>query len=165
MFGLTPAHLVIILVIALVVIGPGKLPEVGGAIGKSIREFQKAAGQITEPTTNSQAAPVQPAAPMQTMAPMPPAQSYYAAQPVYGAPQQPQYGAPQQPQYGVPAYPQQQPPQYGVPAYPVAPQYGAPAYPVNPVQPMSMDSTAAIPMVPQPAPMHAELPLAGPRVD
>ena len=58
MFGLTPAHLVIILVIALVVIGPGKLPEVGGAIGKSIREFQKAAGQITEPTQAAQ--PAQP---------------------------------------------------------------------------------------------------------
>jgi len=88
MFGLTPAHLVIILVIALVVIGPGKLPEVGGAIGKSIREFQKAAGQITEPTQAPQApqAPqpaqqMQPMQPMQPVQPMQPAQSYYAAQP------------------------------------------------------------------------------------
>jgi sec-independent protein translocase protein TatA len=32
-------HLLIILVITLIVIGPGKLPEVGGAIGKSFREF------------------------------------------------------------------------------------------------------------------------------
>jgi TatA/E family protein of Tat protein translocase len=171
MFGLTPAHLVIILVIALVVIGPGKLPEVGGAIGKSIREFQKAAGQITEPTPASQAAPVQPAAPaapMQPMAPMPPAQSYYAAQPVYGAPQQPQYGAPaypqqQAPQYGAPAYPVA--PQYGAPAYPVAPQYGAPAYPVNPVQPMPMPmDPAAVAQVTPPAPT-TELPPAGPRID
>jgi sec-independent protein translocase protein TatA len=155
MFGLTPAHLVIILVIALVVIGPGKLPEVGGAIGKSIREFQKAAGQITEPTQAPQAP--QPAQQMQPAQPMAPAQSYYAAQPVYGAPQPPQYGAP--------VYPQQQSPQYGVPAYPVAPQYGAPAYPMNPFQPLPMDSMAAIPMAPQPAPMSPELPLAGPRVD
>ncbi len=48
MFGLTPAHLVIILVIALIVIGPGKLPEVGAAVGKSIREFQKASSGIQE---------------------------------------------------------------------------------------------------------------------
>ena len=48
MAGLTPAHLLLILVIALVVIGPGKLPEVGSAIGKSVREFQKATGQVPE---------------------------------------------------------------------------------------------------------------------
>ena len=161
MFGLTPAHLVIILVIALVVIGPGKLPEVGGAIGKSIREFQKAAGQIQEPTQTGQAAPVQPAQsapPMQPVQPMPPAQSYYAAQPMYGAPQPPQYGTP--------VYPQQ-PPQYGAPAYPVQPQYGAPAYPVNPSQPVPMDPAVVAPIAPvapQPAPT-TESPQAGPKVD
>ena len=112
MFGLSPAHLVIILVIALVVIGPGKLPEVGAAIGKSIREFQKATGQAQEPTQ-----PTQAAAPMQ---PMPPAQSYYAAQPAYGAPVYP----PQQPQYAAPAYP----------AYPVQPAPMDPAA-VAPVAP------------------------------
>jgi TatA/E family protein of Tat protein translocase len=39
----SPLHILLILVIALVVIGPGKLPEVGSAIGKSIREFRNAA--------------------------------------------------------------------------------------------------------------------------
>jgi sec-independent protein translocase protein TatA len=37
-----PMHLVIILVIAVVIFGPGKLADVGGALGKSIREFKKA---------------------------------------------------------------------------------------------------------------------------
>jgi sec-independent protein translocase protein TatA len=37
-----PMHLVIILVIALIIFGPGKLPELGGAIGKAIRGFKKA---------------------------------------------------------------------------------------------------------------------------
>ncbi len=37
-----PMHLLIILVIALVVFGPGKLPELGAGLGKSIREFKKA---------------------------------------------------------------------------------------------------------------------------
>jgi TatA/E family protein of Tat protein translocase len=43
-----PVELVIILVIALLVIGPGKLPEVGSALGKSIREFRKAASDVQE---------------------------------------------------------------------------------------------------------------------
>ena len=37
-----PMHLVFILVIALVVFGPGKLPEVAAGLGKGIREFKKA---------------------------------------------------------------------------------------------------------------------------
>jgi len=37
-----PMHLIIILVIALVVFGPGKLSEVGGSLGKAIRGFKKA---------------------------------------------------------------------------------------------------------------------------
>lgn len=37
-----PMHLIIILVIALVVFGPGKLSEVGGSLGKAIKGFKKA---------------------------------------------------------------------------------------------------------------------------
>jgi sec-independent protein translocase protein TatA len=37
-----PIHLLIILVIVLVIFGPGKLPELGSGLGKSIREFKKA---------------------------------------------------------------------------------------------------------------------------
>lgn len=37
-----PMHLVVILIIALVVFGPGKLPELGAGLGKGIREFKKA---------------------------------------------------------------------------------------------------------------------------
>ncbi len=37
-----PMHLIIVLVIAIVIFGPGKLADVGGALGKSIREFKKA---------------------------------------------------------------------------------------------------------------------------
>jgi sec-independent protein translocase protein TatA len=47
--GLGPAELVIILVIALVVFGPGKLPEMGNSLGKSIREFRKATSEVMEP--------------------------------------------------------------------------------------------------------------------
>jgi sec-independent protein translocase protein TatA len=41
MFGFGMPELIIILVIVLVVFGAGKLPEIGGALGKSIRNFKK----------------------------------------------------------------------------------------------------------------------------
>jgi sec-independent protein translocase protein TatA len=40
--------LVIVLAIVLIVYGPGKLPEVGGAIGKAMREFRKASTDLQE---------------------------------------------------------------------------------------------------------------------
>ena len=40
-FHMGPMEIGIILVIILVVFGVGKLPQVGGAIGKSIREFRR----------------------------------------------------------------------------------------------------------------------------
>jgi len=43
-FGfVTPVTAGIILVIALVIFGPGKLPEIGKALGKGIKEFKSAA--------------------------------------------------------------------------------------------------------------------------
>ncbi len=37
-----PMHLIIILIIALLIFGPGKIPELGSSIGKAIREFKRA---------------------------------------------------------------------------------------------------------------------------
>ena len=53
MFGifqqLGPMELGIILVIVLIIFGPGKLPSVGKAIGRSISEFKKArAGELDD---------------------------------------------------------------------------------------------------------------------
>jgi sec-independent protein translocase protein TatA len=42
MLGMGVPELIIVLIIVLVVFGPGRLPEIGGAIGKSIRNFKKA---------------------------------------------------------------------------------------------------------------------------
>jgi sec-independent protein translocase protein TatA len=39
---LEPMHLILILLIVLIIFGPGKLPEIGAGLGKSIREFKKA---------------------------------------------------------------------------------------------------------------------------
>ncbi len=38
---LQPTHLILILVIVLIIFGPGKLPEIGGSLGKSIHEFKR----------------------------------------------------------------------------------------------------------------------------
>jgi len=42
MFGFGMPEMIIILVIVMVVFGAGKLPEIGGALGKSIKNFKRA---------------------------------------------------------------------------------------------------------------------------
>ena len=42
MFGFGIPELIVILIIVLVVFGAGRLPEIGAALGKSIRNFKKA---------------------------------------------------------------------------------------------------------------------------
>jgi len=42
MFGMGATELIVILVVALLIFGPGKLPEIGGALGRGIRDFRKA---------------------------------------------------------------------------------------------------------------------------
>lgn len=49
--GIGVTELVLILIIALVVFGPGKLPDVGRALGKSIREFKNAEKNLIEDVT------------------------------------------------------------------------------------------------------------------
>jgi TatA/E family protein of Tat protein translocase len=50
-FNIQGPELILILVIALLIIGPGKLPDVGSALGKSIREFRKAATDVKDATS------------------------------------------------------------------------------------------------------------------
>ena len=47
-FNIGPGELILILVIALVVLGPGKLPDVAQSLGRSVREFRKAATDVTD---------------------------------------------------------------------------------------------------------------------
>ena len=48
MFGFSTPAIVLIGVIALVIFGPGKLPELGSALGKAIHGFRKGADQPPE---------------------------------------------------------------------------------------------------------------------
>jgi sec-independent protein translocase protein TatA len=45
---LGPTELIIVLVIALVIVGPGKLSDLGGSLGRSIREFRSGVRDLPE---------------------------------------------------------------------------------------------------------------------
>jgi len=51
-FNIGAPELIILLVLALIIFGPGKLPEVGNALGKTFREFRHASNDLdlTVPT-------------------------------------------------------------------------------------------------------------------
>lgn len=66
-----PLELIIILAIALLIVGPGKLPELGSAFGRTIREFRKASSDITDSAKAEPAAPAPVAPAPQAAVPMP----------------------------------------------------------------------------------------------
>jgi sec-independent protein translocase protein TatA len=47
-FGLQPTHLIIIAIVALIIFGPSRLPEIGRAMGKTLKEFQSATREATQ---------------------------------------------------------------------------------------------------------------------
>ena len=42
-----------LLIVVLIVFGPGRLPELGGAVGRAMREFRKATTELTDEVKNS----------------------------------------------------------------------------------------------------------------
>jgi TatA/E family protein of Tat protein translocase len=79
--GMGPMELVLIMVLALIVFGPGKLPEIAGQIGKMVRDFRNASSEMstefnkaftleTEQGANPPAAP-QPSLPASVSASVP----------------------------------------------------------------------------------------------
>ncbi len=57
---LQPSHLLVILVIALFVFGPKKLPELGQGLGKGIRSFRESMRNITAEEPEKVETPVKP---------------------------------------------------------------------------------------------------------
>ena len=51
---LAPAHLIVLLLVILIIFGPSRLGDVGGALGKGIRDFKRA---INEPENIAATAP------------------------------------------------------------------------------------------------------------
>jgi TatA/E family protein of Tat protein translocase len=95
-----PLELVIILVIALLILGPGKLPDVGAALGKSIKEFRKASSDVQEAVSVKVDTSPLPATPAAPTAPDPVVQT-----PVVQAPIAPAPAAPVAPSAGVESAP------------------------------------------------------------
>ena len=51
-----PSHLLILLVIILIIFGPSKLGDVGGALGRAIRDFKGAMNEPDSPKTVNKSA-------------------------------------------------------------------------------------------------------------
>ena len=47
-FGIRPEHLIVIAIVALIIFGPSRLPEIGRSLGKTLREFQSATKEATQ---------------------------------------------------------------------------------------------------------------------
>jgi sec-independent protein translocase protein TatB len=54
MFGIGVPELLVILVVALIVLGPKRLPEVAKGLGRALAEFRKATSGISEELSNAQ---------------------------------------------------------------------------------------------------------------
>ena len=73
-FGIQPLHLIIIAVVALLIFGPSRLPEIGRGIGKALKEFQRGTKEMSEGFKEEVSKPVDPNAP-QAQPPVAAAQS------------------------------------------------------------------------------------------
>ena len=54
MFGIGMPELLVIMVVALIVLGPKRLPDVAKALGKGLAEFRKATSDLSEELRNAQ---------------------------------------------------------------------------------------------------------------
>ena len=70
MFGIGAGEFIIILIVGLIVFGPSKLPEVGRAIGKGLREFRKAQAALSA-TLNEPLEPEKNSSPAEKTSPAP----------------------------------------------------------------------------------------------
>src|SRR3974377_2057638 len=47
-FGIQPIHIIIILIVALLIFGPSRLPELGRSLGKGLNEFRRGTREMTQ---------------------------------------------------------------------------------------------------------------------
>ena len=88
----SPGHIILVLIGALLIFGPKRLPDIGKSLGKGIREFKGALNHLTddEPASSSTPAPPPPPGPAQAVAqpvdappaPVPPVSAAPATAPV-----------------------------------------------------------------------------------
>ncbi len=80
-----PMDIILVLVVALLVLGPSKLPEIGKSLGSSIREFRKAATDVQDSVRlDAPSAKAVPSAPVASAQPSAPAAQISQAAPGAG---------------------------------------------------------------------------------
>ena len=55
--GIHWTELIVVAFVALLIFGPKRLPEIGGAVGRTYKEFKKSLGEVSELATRELAAP------------------------------------------------------------------------------------------------------------
>jgi sec-independent protein translocase protein TatA len=88
MGAIQPWHLILVLAIVLIVVGPGKLPQVGKSVGDAIREFRHATTETLDATTLPPAPGQSSPAPLAPLAPAPPPPAAPAPEPPWVGPPQ-----------------------------------------------------------------------------
>lgn len=53
LFGMGGMEIMVIMVVALIIFGPGKLPEIGAQVGKAVRDFRRATNDLTREFNDS----------------------------------------------------------------------------------------------------------------
>jgi len=62
MFGLGPIELIVILIIALVIFGPSRLPKIGQSVGQALKAVRDSTDKVTEEVGKSLETPTTPEA-------------------------------------------------------------------------------------------------------
>lgn len=52
-FGMGGMEIMVIMVVALIIFGPGKLPEIGAQVGKAVRDFRRTTNELTREFNDS----------------------------------------------------------------------------------------------------------------
>ena len=74
--GMGPMELMVILVLALIVFGPGKLPEIAGQVGRVVRDFRRMTGDLSSEFNRTLSLEIEERKAAQNPAPPVPAETY-----------------------------------------------------------------------------------------
>ena len=77
--GMGPMELMVILVLALIVFGPGKLPEIAGQVGRVVRDFRRMTGDLSSEFNRTLSLEIEERKAAQAPAPPVPAETYEGA--------------------------------------------------------------------------------------
>ena len=74
--GMGPMELMVILVLALIIFGPGKLPEIAGQVGRVVRDFRRMTGDLSSEFNRTLSLEIEERKASQAPAPPVPAEPY-----------------------------------------------------------------------------------------